>query len=117
MLILHEKFTYLATNIRRESHSSHCKGLEKSIAICRWTALAYDQFSNLTLEDGITFKLGAKPSNMQVQNTTALRSRRRGALPDRFDARERWPQFIHPIRDQGNCGAAWAFSTVGKIIK
>ena len=23
------------------------------------------------------------------------------ALPTNFDAREKWPQYIHPIRDQG----------------
>jgi cathepsin B len=33
------------------------------------------------------------------------------ALPAAFDARERWPRCIHPIRDQGRCGACWAFGT------
>ncbi|KAK2145643.1 hypothetical protein LSH36_667g01046 [Paralvinella palmiformis] len=32
-------------------------------------------------------------------------------VPDSFDAREEWPSYIHPIMDQGNCGASWAFST------
>jgi cathepsin B len=32
-------------------------------------------------------------------------------LPTAFDARERWPRCIHPIRDQGQCGSCWAFGT------
>jgi cathepsin B len=32
------------------------------------------------------------------------------AIPDSFDARKQWPSFIHPIRDQAQCGSCWAFS-------
>jgi cathepsin B len=31
-------------------------------------------------------------------------------LPENFDARERWPDCIHPIRDQQKCGSCWAFA-------
>ena len=30
------------------------------------------------------------------------------ALPANFDARVQWPTFIHPVRDQGQCGSCWA---------
>ncbi|XP_015781265.1 cathepsin B [Tetranychus urticae] len=35
-------------------------------------------------------------------------------LPESFDAREAWPNCtqIRTIRDQGNCGSCWAFSSV-----
>jgi cathepsin B len=56
-----------------------------------------------------------------VRRDLALRARLRAAgvqeqgeeppLPAAFDARERWPRCIHPIRDQGRCGACWAFGT------
>ena len=32
-------------------------------------------------------------------------------LPPSFDARDRWPGKISGVRDQGWCGASWAFST------
>lgn len=31
-------------------------------------------------------------------------------IPVSFDARERWPNNIHPIRNQQKCGSCWAFS-------
>ena len=29
-------------------------------------------------------------------------------LPESFDSREKWPECIHPIRNQGHCGSCWA---------
>jgi len=31
------------------------------------------------------------------------------AVPDTFDARDQWGAWIHPIRDQAQCGSCWAF--------
>jgi len=31
-------------------------------------------------------------------------------IPASFDARTQWPSFLHPIRDQQQCGSCWAFS-------
>lgn len=31
-------------------------------------------------------------------------------VPDSFDARQQWPNCIHPIRDQQHCGSCWAFA-------
>jgi hypothetical protein len=33
-------------------------------------------------------------------------------LPDTFDGRKVWKDFLSPIRNQGKCGSCWAFSTV-----
>jgi len=32
------------------------------------------------------------------------------AIPTEFDARKQWPNLLHPIRDQAQCGSCWAFS-------
>lgn len=31
-------------------------------------------------------------------------------VPDSFDSRDQWPNCIHPIRDQAQCGSCWAFA-------
>ena len=38
-------------------------------------------------------------------------------IPDRFDARERWPNCpsVGRIRDQSTCGSCWAFGAVEAI--
>ena len=33
--------------------------------------------------------------------------------PTGFNASEEWPSCIHPIRNQGSCGAGWAFGATG----
>jgi cathepsin B len=36
-------------------------------------------------------------------------------VPDQFDARDKWPKYIHPIRDQGRCGSCWAFGATESL--
>merc|ERR1712070_370336 len=33
-----------------------------------------------------------------------------GDIPSSFDARQKWADCIHPIRDQAKCGSCWAFA-------
>ena len=51
---------------------------------------------------------------MGLKNFTPLSSKvelgNLSDLPESFDAREQWPNCIHPIRNQGKCGSCWAFA-------
>ena len=38
-----------------------------------------------------------------------------GDLPDSFDSRLKWPNWIHPIRDQGQWGSWWAHATTKSL--
>jgi len=37
------------------------------------------------------------------------------SAPEAFDAREKWPSCIHPVRNQGNCGSCWAFAATNQL--
>eukprot|EP00762_Andalucia_godoyi_P006591 ANDGO_05002.mRNA.1 Cathepsin B-like CP2 len=45
-----------------------------------------------------------------VWETSSVADAALAALPATFDARTQWPNCIHPIRDQQQCGSCWAFS-------
>jgi hypothetical protein len=32
-------------------------------------------------------------------------------VPDEFDGRKVWAKYLHPVQNQGKCGACWAFAT------
>lgn len=76
-----------------------------------WQASNYSQFWGQSLDDGIKFRLGTLYPERSVQNMNEILVKVNPDIPDRFDAREKWPNFIHPVRNQGNCGSSWAFST------
>ncbi|GAU99863.1 hypothetical protein RvY_10802 [Ramazzottius varieornatus] len=76
-----------------------------------WSASNYSFFYGLTLADGYLRRLGTFKPEVTVSRMHEIRIDKNAVLPDRFDARERWPGLIQPVRDQGDCAASWAFST------
>ncbi|VDN21253.1 unnamed protein product [Gongylonema pulchrum] len=66
-----------------------------------WTGRNYSKFWGQTLEDGVRYRLGTLFPERSVQNMNQIIVKPR-ELPTRFDAREKWPDFIHPVQDQGN---------------
>ncbi|XP_013389940.1 uncharacterized peptidase C1-like protein F26E4.3 [Lingula anatina] len=78
-----------------------------------WQSSNYTFLWGLKLKDGKKYRLGTMEPGPSVARMTSLRVHVNEILPDFFDARSRWPGMIHPVQDQGNCGASWAFSTTG----
>lgn len=76
-----------------------------------WKAANYSFFWGKTLKDGIKYRLGTMPPNPQVLNMNPVQMESADEPLESFDSREKWPNYIHPVRDQGDCAASWAFST------
>ncbi|KAL8597864.1 hypothetical protein ACOMHN_061397 [Nucella lapillus] len=76
-----------------------------------WRAANHTNLWGLTLSNGVRYRLGTFPLERDVLRMTPIKVRQDESLPERFDAREKWPNKLHPIRDQGNCASSWAFST------
>ncbi|CAH1254878.1 TINAGL1 [Branchiostoma lanceolatum] len=80
-----------------------------------WQAEAYPFLYGLTLDQGLQYKLGTDPVPESVHAMRGIQVSIRESLPELFDARRRWPGLIQDVRDQGNCGASWAFSTTAVL--
>ncbi|KAL8570705.1 hypothetical protein ACOMHN_039140 [Nucella lapillus] len=76
-----------------------------------WQASNYSSLWGMTLDDGLRYRLGTYPLDTDVLQMTPIKVRQDESLPEMFDARQKWPGLLHPVRDQGNCGSSWAFST------
>jgi cathepsin B len=74
-----------------------------------------DNFFRYHTEEQLTSMCGAHMDidrELQIAEElglTELHNEGELGVPKHFDAREKWPQCLFPIRDQGNCGSCWAF--------
>lgn len=69
----------------------------------------YDEhpFKDLSPYD-LQMKLGLRGMNYHLSNV--LPTGDVTSLPDSFDSRTQWPNCIHEIRNQQQCGSCWAFA-------
>jgi len=72
-----------------------------------WTAGHNDRFDGMTFGEArkLLGAINAVPNGFVIDYTPVDAS----AVPDEFDARQKWGSFIHAIRDQARCGSCWAF--------
>lgn len=89
------------------------KKVNKGIVLV-WIMFVYHT-NGQTLQNTLQFKLGTFPPDDKVAKMTPIQSflRENDSIPSSFDARIKWPGYIHPPEDQGNCNGSWAFSTAG----
>ncbi|KAM9958878.1 hypothetical protein ACTFIW_012468 [Dictyostelium discoideum] len=74
-----------------------------------WTARRNENFEGKTFGDIIGMmgtKKTAAPFKL-AENGEELK----GSIPTSFDSRVQWPNCIHPILNQEQCGSCWAFSS------
>jgi cathepsin B len=78
-----------------------------------WRAGPASRFYNMTLKE-ISKQMNSYtvPPGEAMPPKAEFSAEYIASLPKDFDGRLTWPSScIHPIRDQGNCGSCWAFST------
>jgi len=76
-----------------------------------WVGRESDVFKGMTMAEFRESMLGLRMDRAYAD--VPVRSHKLldlGALPEEFNAYEKWPHYMHPIRDQMRCGSCWAFA-------
>lgn len=83
-----------------------------------WTATAYKEYDQMTWGQMLMRAGGAKPYTPlpKPKPTTPEISRIAATLPESFDWRDVDGQdFVSPVRNQGQCGSCYSFSSMGML--
>ncbi len=89
-----------------------------------WKAANYSQFWKRSLDYGFKHRLGTKLSLIKQKPMSPFNyfkiTETHKEMPQSYDFREdpEVKNFLrkNPIRDQGDCAASWAFSTIGNFF-
>jgi cathepsin B len=85
-----------------------------SIPDITWTAADIPEFNKMTLwqfkKNRVTLRRKKNELTSSVSSSADEGRRNLVTIPAAFDSRTNWPNCIHPIRDQKQCGSCWAFS-------
>lgn len=91
--------------------------IENLKKLTTWEVSEFDQniFKHWTIEEVSKILNKVSPKKDNTKKIEVASDSYKGSYPPQFDARDKWPNCIHPAMDQGNCSASWAFSVSGFI--
>nr|AWM96389.1 cathepsin L2 [Dugesia japonica] len=75
--------------------------------------LGLNEFADMTHEEFKAKYLGLKPINRNFTSSRFIIPENIGDLPTRIDWRTKG--YVTPVKNQGQCGSCWAFSTTGSL--
>jgi len=74
-----------------------------------WVA-GENEFMRGKTEEDIRRLCGTVLLDSETDNVDVMYHTEGEDLPEAFDVRDEWSEYIHPIRNQERCGSCWAFS-------
>lgn len=113
MKLLFFIFLLIATSMKPLITKEFIEMLKKTV---KWEVTDYEEnsFRGITFDETKDLLLPDQdipPSSIGPETE----SPKRGSYPFEFDSRDKWPQCIHKIRNQGRCGASWAMSSTTSL--
>ena len=104
---LEKRFSIFRTNLREIIHHNSIRGQNYTLRMNSFSDLGLDEFKDKIIGGGFLKTLG-KTSSCGVFSPSAS-----AVVPDSLDWREK--NAVTPVKNQGQCGSCWAFSTTGAL--
>ena len=104
---LEKRFSVFRTNLREIIHHNSIRGQNYTLRMNSFSDLDFYEFKDKIIGGGFLKTLG-KTSSCGIFSPSAS-----AVLPDSLDWRDK--NAVTPVKNQGQCGSCWAFSTTGAL--